>query len=55
MAFADFQKKQVQGKHQAVVREFFTKQNGHFICVTDDQTFLALLRNTVKSLSLIHI
>lgn len=52
MAFADFQKKQVQGKHQAVVREFFTKQNGHFICVTDDQTFLALLRNTVKSLAL---
>lgn len=52
MAFADFQKKQVQGKHQAVVREFFTKMNGHFICVTDDQTFLALLRNTVKSLAL---
>ncbi len=52
MAFADFQKKQVQGKHQAVVREFFTKQNGHFICVTDDQTFLALLRNTVKSLAM---
>lgn len=52
MAFADFQKKQVQGKHQAVVRDFFTAQNGHFICVTDDQTFLALLRNTVKSLAL---
>lgn len=52
MAFADFQKKQVQGKHQAVVREYFTKQNGHFICVTDDQTFLALLRNTVKGLAL---
>lgn len=52
MAFADFQKKQVQGKHQAVVRDFFTKMNGHFICVTDDQTFLALLRNTVKSLAL---
>lgn len=52
MAFADFQKKQVQGKHQAVVREFFTKMNGHFICVTDDQTFLALLRNTVKGLAL---
>lgn len=52
MAFADFQKKQIQGKHQAVVREFFQKMNGHFICVTDDQTFLALLRNTVKSLGL---
>ena len=52
MAFADFQKKQVQGKHQAVVRDFFTGQNGHFICVTDDQTFLALLRNTVKGLAL---
>lgn len=52
MAFADFQKKQVQGKHQAVVRDFFTQQNGHFICVTDDQTFLTLLRNTVKSLAL---
>lgn len=52
MAFADFQKKQVQGKHQAVVREFFTSQNGHIICVTDDQTFLALLRNTVKGLAL---
>ncbi len=52
MAFADFQKKQVQGKHQAVVREFFTKQNGHIICVTDDQTFLTLLRSTIKSLAL---
>lgn len=52
MAFADFQKKQVQGKHQAVVREFFEKMNGHFICVTDDQTFLALLRSTVKSLGM---
>lgn len=52
MAFADFQKKQIQGKHQAVVRDFFTKLNGHFICVTDDQTFLALLRTTVKSLAL---
>lgn len=52
MAFADFQKKQVQGKHQAVVREFFTKSNGHFICVTEDQTFLALLRNAVKSLAM---
>ena len=51
MAFADFQKKQVQGKHTAVVREFFEK-NGHFICVTDDQTFLALLRNTIKGLGL---
>lgn len=52
MAFADFQKKQMQGKHQGVVREFFTKQNGHFICVTDDQTFLNLLRTTVKSLGM---
>ena len=52
MAFADFQKKQVQGKQQAVVRDFFTGQNGHIICVTDDQTFLALLRNTIKSLAL---
>lgn len=52
MAFADFQKKQVQGKQQAVVREFFSKHNGHFIVVTDDQTFLALLRSTVKSLAL---
>ena len=51
MAFADFQKKQVQGKHQAVVREFFDK-NGHFICVSDDQTFLALLRNTIKGLGI---
>lgn len=51
MAFADFQKKQIQGKHQAVVRDFFEK-NGHFICVTDDQTFLALLRNAVKGAGL---
>ena len=27
------------------MREFFTNQNGHFICVTDDQTFLALTVN----------
>lgn len=52
MAFADFQKKQMQGKHQAVVREFFAKANGHILCVSDDQTFVALLRSTIKSLAL---
>ena len=48
MAFADFQAKQRQNKQSAIVREYFSKRNGQALCLSDDQTFVALLRNSRK-------
>ena len=52
MAFDDFQAKQRLNKLKAVVREYFTKRNGHALCLTDDPTFATLLRNIIKDLAI---
>ena len=50
MVFADFQAKQRQNKQSAIVREYFSKRNGQALCLSDDQTFVALLRNSIRAL-----
>lgn len=50
MGFADFQEKQRLNKQKSVVRDYFTKRNGQALCLSDDATFLMLLRNVIKEL-----
>lgn len=50
MAFAEFQAKQRQNQQGAIVREYFSKRNGQALCLSDDQTFVALLRNSIRGL-----
>lgn len=50
MVFADFQAKQKINKEKAVVREYFVKHNGQALCLSDDATFVSLMRNTIKDL-----
>ncbi len=52
MAFADFQAKQQQNKQKAVIREYFTKRHGQLLCLSDDPTFVSLLRLALKELAL---
>lgn len=51
MAFADFQAKQQQNKQKAVLRDYFVKRSGQLLCLSDDPTFVNLLRLTVKELA----
>lgn len=51
MAFADFQTKQKLNKQIAVVRDYFSRHSGLALCLTDDQTFAALLSETLKHLA----
>ncbi|MDE7065036.1 MAG: tetratricopeptide repeat protein [Desulfovibrionaceae bacterium] len=51
MAFADFQAKQRLNKQKAIVREYFMKRDGQALCLSDDPTFVALLRSTLKDLA----
>lgn len=51
MAFADFQAKQQQNKQKAVLRDYFVKRAGQLLCLSDDPTFINLLRLTVKELA----
>ncbi len=51
MAFADFQTKQKINKCKGIVREYFTKRDGQLLCLSDDPTFVALLRTTLKDLA----
>lgn len=51
MAFSDFQAKQKLNKQIAVVREYYTRYSGLALCLTDDQTFAALLSDTLKHLA----
>ncbi|MDR1776684.1 MAG: tetratricopeptide repeat protein [Desulfovibrio sp.] len=37
-------------KQKSVVRDYFTKRNGQALCLSDDATFLMLLRNVIKEL-----
>ncbi|MDR2123948.1 MAG: tetratricopeptide repeat protein [Desulfovibrio sp.] len=50
MAFADFQAKQRINKLKGIVREYFTKRDGQAFCLSDDATFITLVRNTMKDL-----
>lgn len=52
MVFSDFQEKQRINKNKAVVREYFTKHSGQALCLSDDPTFVTLMRNTVKDLAI---
>ena len=52
MAFADFQEKQKINKQKGIVREYFVKHAGQVLCLSDDPTFVNLLRNTIKELSI---
>ena len=51
MAVEDFQEKQRINKQKAVLREYFAKHSGHALCLSDDQTFTALLGSTLKDLA----
>ena len=51
MAFADFQAKQQQNKQKAVLRDYFVKRSGQLLGLSDDPTFVNLLRLTVKELA----
>ena len=51
MSFAKFQEKQKQNKQKGVLHEFFTKRNGQFLCLSEDQTFMSLLRAMIKELA----
>ena len=51
MSFAKFQEKQKQNKQKGVLYEFFTKRNGQFLCLSEDQTFMSLLRAMIKELA----
>lgn len=50
MAFADFQEKQRQNKQRSIVREYFLKYNGQALCLTDDPTFVVLMRSIFKEM-----
>lgn len=52
MGFTEFQAKQKQNKLLAVVREYFTNHDGQALCLSDDTSFIALLRALIKDLSL---
>lgn len=52
MAFADFQAKQALNKQKAIIRDYFMKRNGQALCLSDDPTFVALLRSTLKELAI---
>ena len=52
MAFADFQAKQKQNKQRGIVREFFEKYNGRALCLSDDPTFVVLLRTIFKEMQI---
>ncbi|MDL2317287.1 tetratricopeptide repeat protein [Desulfovibrio sp. OttesenSCG-928-A18] len=52
MAFSDFQAKQKQNALLAVVRDYFSKHDGHLLCLSDDASLVSLLRAIVKDLSL---
>jgi tetratricopeptide (TPR) repeat protein len=52
MAFADFQAKQRINKLKGIVREYFTKHEGQAFCLSDDATFITLVRNTIKDLAI---
>ena len=51
-SFAKFQAKQQQNKLNADVREFFEKRAGKALCLSDDPTFVAHLRNAIKELAI---
>lgn len=53
MSFEEFQAKQRQNKQNAIAREYFTKRNGQALCLSDDPTFVALLRTTIKNLGIV--
>ena len=52
MGFTEFQAKQKLNKLLAVVREYFTKYDGQALCLSDDATFVTLLRALIKDLSI---
>lgn len=52
MAYADFQLKQQQNKQKGTIREYFAKRNGQLLVLSDDPTFISLLRATIKDIAL---
>ena len=52
MGFEEFQAKQRLNKQKVVVREYFTKRNGHALVLSDDPTFATLVRNIIKDLAI---
>ena len=52
MSFEDFQNKQRLNKQKAVLREYYEKHHGHTLCLSDDQTFTALLGAMIKDLAI---
>jgi tetratricopeptide (TPR) repeat protein len=52
MVFSDFQDKQRQNKQKGIVRDYFAKRNGQVLYLSDDPTFVTLLRNAIKDLAL---
>ena len=51
MAFEDFQAKQRLNKQKGILRDYYLKHSGHALCLSDDQTFTALLSRTLKDLA----
>lgn len=52
MGFTEFQAKQKQNKLLATVREYFTNHDGQALCLSDDTSFISLLRALMKDLSI---
>ncbi len=52
MALADFQAKQKLNKLKGIVREYFTRHDGQVLCLTDDPTFVTLVRALIKDLAI---
>jgi len=52
MAYEDFQEKQRINKQKAVLRDYFLKHSGYVLCLSDDQTFTALVASTLKELAI---